>query len=444
MTESKTPLTPEKVAPEKVAASATKISSNKSAAEKSAPKKTDSQKSTTATSSNKISKLAIFAIIIAIIIPAAHYYWQQLQHQTLTQTLSSKINQENSTTLNRYQNQLQQALSKQQQSFDKRLKQVTAQIQATSQAKIIELDASVAQLEQHIKQRQPSDWLLHEAEYLIRVAARTLWLEHDTRAAIGLLNDANTRLTELNDPAFLPVREIIHQDINALTQMPTLQTDEIVLTLMAMSKQVDQLSLAMVDLDQAGDKQADLTLSNDINDWQTNLAKTWQKFLNNFIRIRAKAGSIEPLMSPVQQANLKQNLSLKIQLALWAASERKGELYQKALSDIQQWLNDYFDMTINTSQGFAKTLADLKQKQVNYDYPSELKALTALRATLNSLTNSQVINQSNKAIVTPKAVTEKIDSEVKDTDTEKTEEVIIEPKKDTLEQAEQSKSEGSI
>lgn len=442
MTESKTPLTPEKVAPEKVAVSATKISSNKSAAEKSAPKNTDSQKSATATAtpSNKISKLAIFAIIIAIIIPAAHYYWQHLQHQTLTHTLTSKINQENSTTLNRYQSQLQQALNKQQHSFDKRLQQVTAQIQATSQAKIIELDANVAALEQHIKQRQPSDWLLHEAEYLIRVAARTLWLEHDTRAAIGLLNDANTRLTELNDPAFLPVREIIHQDINALTQMPTLQTDEIVLTLMAMSKQVDQLTLAMVDLEQAGDKQADLTLSNDINDWQANLAKTWQKFLNNFIRIRVKAGSIEPLMSPVQQANLKQNLSLKIQLALWAASERKGELYQKALSDIQQWLNDYFDMTVNTSQGFAKTLADLKQKQVSYDYPSELKALTAIRATLNRQANSQ----PTKATVAPKAVSEKIDSEVQDTTTEKAVEVNEEPKNATLEQNEQSKSEGSI
>ena len=415
MTEPKTPTTPEKAAPEKEAISASKISSKKSASSattKTAVKKSDGQKSEVAKSSNKLSKLAVFALLVAIIIPAVHYYWQQLQHKTLQQALTDKIKQENSVTLKGYQSQLQQALNKQQQSFDKRLQQATKQIKASSLDKMLALDTKVAELVQRIKQRQPSDWLLHEAEYLIRVAARTLWLEHDTHAAMGLLNDANTRLTELNDPAFLPVREVIHQDINTLKQMPTLQTDDIVLTLMAMSKQVEQLPLAMVDLAQLDDKQGDLTLSNDISDWQANLAKTWQQFLNNFIRIRAKSGSIEPLMSPMQQENLKQNLSLKIQLALWAASERKGKLYQKTLADIEQWLNDYFDMTLDNSQGFIKNLADLKQKQVSYNYPSELKSLTAIRTTLSQQTKRHTTEQAVKATAVPKAAAEKADLEV--------------------------------
>jgi len=374
MTESKTPLTSEKMSEP-----TTKVSSGKDA-----KKKNETQKISPSSPPNKISKLAIFAVLIAIAAPSAHYYWQQLQNQQLSQTLTSKISEKNSSTLGHYKTQLEQALKSQEQLLTKQLQQVEIKIQNASQSKIIELDATVKGLEQRIKQRQPSDWLLHEAEYLIRIAARTLWLEHDTNAAIGLLKDADARLTELNDPAFLPVRETIHQDIKSLEVMPKLETDEVVLALMVMNKQVSQLPLAIVDLEKEGEKEANLDLSDDINDWQTNLAKTWQKFLNDFIRVRQRSGSIEPLMSPQQQENLKQNLSLKIQLSLWAASERKGDIYQKTLVDIQQWLNDFFDMESSINQHFAKTLTDLQQKQVNYDYPSELASLTSIRTTLRN------------------------------------------------------------
>ena len=384
MTESKAPLTPEKMNK-----STAKVSSNKDATKENIPKITESKKSSHSTSPNKISKLAIFAVLIAVAAPSGHYYWQQLQSQQLTQSLTNKISEENSATLSRYQNQMQQALMNQQRNFDKQLQKVATQIKTTSQVKITELDATVRQLEQRVKQQQPSDWLLHEAEYLIRIAARTLWLEHDTSAAIGLLKDADARLTELNDPAFLPVRKIIYQDIKSLELMPKLETDDAVLALMVMSKQVAQLPLAMVDLGKKVNAEADFNLSNDINDWQTNLAKTWQKFLNDFIRVRQRTGLIEPLMSPVQQENLKQNLSLKIQLSLWAASERKGDIYQKSLVETQQWLNEYFDMENNINQQFDKSLTSLKDKQISYDYPSELSSLMAIRSTLRNQQTNQ-------------------------------------------------------
>lgn len=431
MTESKTPLTSEKMSE-----SDAKISSNKKATKASAPKKSSTQQSSPKNSPNKISKLAMFAVLVAIAAPSGHYYWQQLQHQQLT----NKISEENKATLNEYQNQLQQALTKQQQNFDQQLQQVVAQIHNNNDAKITELTATVAQLEHSIKQRQPSDWLLHEAEYLIRIAARSLWLEHDARAAIGLLKDADTRLTELNDPAFLPVREVIHQDIKSLELMPTLQTDDIVLTLMAMSKQVPQLPLTIENLGKEKDAEPSLELSDNINDWQSNLAKTWQKFLDDFIRVRQRSGTVEPLMSPEQQIHLKQNLSLKIQLTLWAASERKGDIYQKSLDDILQWLNKFFDMKDSVNLQFANTLTDLKQKQVNYNYPSELGALSAIRATLRNQSISLPIASKKKAT----DVEDKIKNEVAEEIKAEPIKPIKLPAKQPEQQNNKSKSEGNI
>lgn len=427
MTESKTPLPATKE--NDVAA---KVSSNKKTSKKIDVKPGTTKTSLPPTSTNHVSKLAIFALLIAIAAPAGHYYWQQQLDQQLSQSLTNTINTENDAALKRYNNQMQQALTRQQHTFTQKLQQITENIQATSQEKIIALETTVQQLEQAIKQQQPSDWLLHEAEYLIRIAARTVWLEHDTKAAIGLLKDADARLNELNDPNYLPVRETIHQDITLLSQMPTLDTDEVILTLMAMSKQVNALPLAMENLNETTEADTHLNLSDDIQDWQTNLAKTWQKFINDFIKVRHRTGAIEPLMSPKQQENLKQNLSLKIQQAIWSVSERKGKLYQQSLQDIQQWVNDYFDLENTLNQQVINTLINLQKKQINFDFPSDLSSLNAIRATLKNQQNRPITSldtdNSDAKVELPKAVEATSEKPVKLPNTEK----------------EQEKSEGTI
>ena len=165
---------------------------------------------------NKVSKLAIVAIVIALGSTAAHYFWQQQQSQLLTAQLSNQIESKSNASSNQYQAQMQQALNTQQRTFSSQLQLISDQLNDTSSAKIIELKEMVEELERQVKQRQPSDWLLHEAEYLVRVAARTLLLEHDTTAAIGLLKNADARLADLNDPTFLPARKLVHEDIKSL------------------------------------------------------------------------------------------------------------------------------------------------------------------------------------------------------------------------------------
>ena len=343
-----------------------------------------SAKKITASSKQKVSKLAIVAIIIAIILTIIHYFWQLQQSQLLTIKLSEQIDSKNIATFNQYQAQIKQVMNEQQKTFTSQLKQVASRINNSNQEKLLELNTTVSRLERTIKQGQPSDWLLHEAEYLIRMAARTLWLENDTTASIGLLKDADARLADLNDPAFLPVRKLVHMDIKSLELMPTLQTDEVVLTLMAMKTQVAMLPLAMVDVSTKTDENTSTELSNDLNDWRTNLAKTWQKFIDDFIRVRQRTGLIKPLVSPEQQQHLKQNLNLKIQLAIWAASEQKSDIYQKSLMDIQQWITEFFDLKDATNQQFLQALAKLQTQRISYDYPSDLSSLTAIRTELRN------------------------------------------------------------
>ena len=335
--------------------------------------------------SNKVATIAIVLATVSILSSIGHYVWQQ---QSNAKFLAN--NQKNQQSFQQGQLQLKNSLTaeftrqlQQQHNARNQSQQSAKQAQLESDNQLKLLTSQVSQLEQQLRQRQPSDWLVHEAEYLVRVAARTMWLEQDTKAAIGLLRDADDRLKTLNQPKFLPIRALINEDIENLALMPTLTNQEAILTLMALNKQVPALELAGVNLAEALDpSKEDFTLSDDIVDWQENLAKTWQKFLKDFITVRRRSGMVEPLMTPDQQQHLKQNLSLKIQLVQWAASEHKETIYQQNLLDIQQWLNEYFDMNLPVNKRFYQAIEQLKQQTIHYDYPSDLPSLTAIKRVL--------------------------------------------------------------
>jgi len=360
---------------------------------------------TQAKGSNTLSAIALVVACLSIAASAGHYFWQQQQS---TQTLSDfKAQNDSVIAASEHKikqgvtTQLKQALLQQQRAFSAELQQKTALADKTSQQEIAKLTQEINQLETRLANRQPSDWLIHEAEYLIRIAARTMWLEKDTKAAVGLLNDADKRLSELNNPAFLSVRELIHQDIKNLELMPTLQTQETVLALMALNKQVNALPLAEHNLEKTLTNEKNFELSEDINNWQVNLKMSWDKFLSDFFVVRRRTGTVEPLMAPEQQQHLKQNLSLKIQLALWAASQKKTDIYQKTIADIQRWLNEFFDMQAPINQKFNQELIQLKSQTIHFDYPSKLSSLDALRMLINDKSKLKpLLNESTEEEIT--------------------------------------------
>jgi uroporphyrin-3 C-methyltransferase len=176
--------------------------------------------------------------------------------------------------------------------------------------------------------------------------------------------------------------------------MPILQNQDAILTLMALNKQVH--TLVIITPEQTMERvKKDIVLTDDIGDWQENLGKSWQKFIDDFITIRSRTGLIEPLMTPKQQQHLIQNLSLKIQLVQWAASEQKAEVYQQTLLDIQQWLNEFFDMSLPVNQKFYQAIEQLKKQTIHYDYPSDLRSLAAIKRLL---TNNDQLKQQEAAI----------------------------------------------
>lgn len=329
---------------------------------------------------SSVSKLAILSLLIALIAVAGVvylYFWHIEQQNNLVSQLQ-QVKNETIKGNKLAQTKMLQSLKQQEQALAEQFSTSAQSMKEETKENIEKLNLMV----EKFSQNQPTDWLVHEAEYLVRVAARTLWLEKDTSAAIGLLQDADARIAELNDPEILPIRQLIYQDIEALRLAPKLETEQAILSLMALSEQVQSLPLVTLVVPQETANEDRYTLSEDLSDWRENLAKTWDKFLNTFVVVHSRVGELEPILPAEQRENLKESLTLKLQIAQWAASKGKQALFIQSLNDAELWLTRYFDVNDEKNIAFLDSLQSVKNKVIIVEDELKLTSLKAIRTVL--------------------------------------------------------------
>lgn len=346
-----------------------------------AAKSSPSTRRTVAPAKQPVSKTALLALLVALLAVAGlggGYVWHQQQQQLLVNQLTESFNAQQTQALSQTESQLAALINQQSAQSQVNNEQLVQTAIIPLQQEMLELQA----LTNALQQNQPSDWLLQEAEYLIRIAARSMWLEKNGQSAINLLLDADARIKELGNPAFLPVRQAISQDIETLKLLPELATDDVVLKLMALNKQVDSLPIAMAYLPTSLEDEPELELSEDIADWRENLRKTWQETLSKFITVKRRTSNVEALLTPTQQQNLRQNIRLKLQLAQWAASQQNSVIFDAAIADAQSWLGEYFDQEDVRVVNFSDSLDSTTNAIISLTLPDTLLSQQAITRAL--------------------------------------------------------------
>ncbi|GAD90724.1 uroporphyrinogen-III C-methyltransferase [Vibrio halioticoli NBRC 102217] len=316
---------------------------------------------------NKPAKrLAIAAVIISILTAGAGFYYINQQNQTLQQQLAAVSNQLKSTqqTLN---SQLQETQKASEQTANEAVNR--AEVLISQQQKSIEsLQLAIAD----VKGRRPNDWLLAEADYLVKLAGRKLFLEHDLVTATKLMEAADQRIATLNDPSLVPLRKAMANDITELRSLPLVDKDGLALKLIALQQQVDKLPLANAILPEAPEE-AQKHVSTDIQDWKSNLSTSLENFAEHFITFRVRDGSAVPLLSPQQHFYLRENIKAKLETAIKATYSEQEEIYQKSLTVAVEWSQTYLDQDAKSVQEFDRSLSDLAKVKVDLEYPHKLE-----------------------------------------------------------------------
>jgi uroporphyrin-3 C-methyltransferase len=327
---------------------------------------------------NKTAKLALLLslLILFIGVGAGYYFWQQ-QHQIAVSLAQTE------QQLNQVSQQIEQQINQQSQQA----KQQIASALAAQQNQVEQLAEQlnrVSETQQQLAElttQQPSDWLVSEVQYLLRLAARSLWLEQQPQTTITLLTEANNRLKQLTDARYLSIRQAIADDVASLNALPTTDKEQLLIDLMTLQQTVPTLPLK--DRVKTAKAEPTAALSADIQDWRQNLATVWRHFSEMFLTISYQDTPVEPVIAQEQQQLVREHLALKLQLAQWAITQGQQAVYQQTLEQAITWCQRYFDNQSLTTQQFLAKLQQLSQQTIHVVMPENLKALSALQQLLD-------------------------------------------------------------
>lgn len=348
----------------------------------SAKKDQTSKKNTEATSQpvkKKGNKRATAAIIIAILLAGSIGAYEFNQYQ------QDQHNQKVINLLKAQVSSLSEQLSSQQGSTEAALKKSADSLTNKLETQAKQQHDSIKSLQvamADIKGRSPNDWLLAEADYLVKMAGRKLFLEHDIETATQLMSSADRRIASLNDPQLVGLREAMKDDINELKSLPIIDREGLILNLISLQKEVDQLPLANALLPKA-EVVEETVVSDDINDWQSNLKTSLKDFAGHFITFRTRNGTTTPLLSPEQHFYLRENIKAKLETAIKGVYAENNDIYQTSLGVANDWSVDFFNQSSTKVIAFQKQLEQLKTQDITVNYPTKLVAQQELTTVIS-------------------------------------------------------------
>lgn len=291
-----------------------------------------------------IITLFLLLIVAFASMAGGYYLYQQLQAQ---QAEAAKLNQK-----------LQAALVEPNQRIAS-LEQQQGQFAASVESAMAQSLEQQTQLEERVSiiaQRNPNHWRAEEAKYLVRLAGQKLWLEKDPSTATSLLKAADERIKSMRDPSLMPLRKALSKDIAAVASVKNTDISGTVLTLDAIIDNLDKLPLNRAETHFSAEELADNQVSESLNDWQSNLAKSWQALIDDFVIIRKRTTDAAPLLEPDQQWYLVENTKNKLLQAQLALYRQDQVNYRNSIKLARKWIFEYFDLK---DQQTIDTLATL-------------------------------------------------------------------------------------
>ena len=331
--------------------------------------------------------LSLLAILIALGVGGAGYYFGQQQvdefQQKLT-ALEAQINNKTVVSAPAQEVKFDTTQLAQLESANKATQDKIAQVEElinTKSHELVGLQSQINKVSAQANAQQPTDWLFSEADFLLNNALRKLVLDNDVDTAVSLLKLADETLAKVNNSQSAAIRSAINQDLKQLLSVAGVDQNAVMQKLSQLANTVDELPVLDVNF---GDDQNATKLSDSLSDWAENAEKSATSFLNHFIRISPKHGADrKELLAPNQDIYLRENIRLRLQLAIMAVPRQQNELYKQSLEAVASWIRSYFDTNAEVTQSFLKSVDELSEVSIYVDVPSQLQSLSMLDKYLN-------------------------------------------------------------
>lgn len=224
-----------------------------------------------------------------------------------------------------------------------------------------------------------ASWLLSDADFLLNNAVRKIVLDNDIETAKNLLLEADQVLAKL--PNSTSLREAIKADLNTLANLNNVDQNTLMQRVASLTTKLDDLPIFENEQNQNIENDQ---VTDSLEDWQSNLEKNASSFLDRFIRVSKRNATDEKaFVAPNQEIYLRENIRLRLQIAILAIPRQQNELYKKSLQTVSSWIRSYFDTTNENVKTFLKEIDELSDETIYVDAPDTLQSLKALQQRLN-------------------------------------------------------------
>jgi uroporphyrin-3 C-methyltransferase len=212
-----------------------------------------------------------------------------------------------------------------------------------------------------------TQWLVAEAEYLMRIANHRLQLEGDSKTASVALERADKRLHDSADPVWTPIREKLATEIAALKGLKELDLAGQAAKLSGLISQAQKLKLPHATLvergkqEQAPQKEKEFNLDSVMHDF-------WVGF-KSILKIRRHDQPVSAMLEPDQSFFLYQNLILQLEGARVALLRRDQTLFDTSLIRAETWTKEFFDQKDSITESMLQAISELKQLELAAEMP---------------------------------------------------------------------------
>ena len=329
--------------------------------EQSAPEQIESSADADSSqeSSNPSQKIAIVALVLALAgLIMGYVKWGELNAslQQEIKTLAT-IEQQQQEAQGRL-DESNRAISEQQTAFAKQSDRMKMQAE--------EMEQSLELVYERVG-GSGTQWLVAEAEYLMRIANHRLQLEGDSKTASVALERADKRLHDSADPVWTPIREKLATEIAALKGLRELDLTGQAAKLSGLISQAQKLKLPHSTIvesgkqEQAPQKQKELNLDSVLQDF-------WVGF-KSILKIRRHDQPVSAMLEPDQSFFLYQNLILQLEGARVALLRRDQTLFDTSLMRAETWTKEFFDQKDSVTESMLRAISELKQLELAAEMP---------------------------------------------------------------------------
>ena len=229
------------------------------------------------------------------------------------------------------------------------------------------------------------DWLLAEAEFLVRMAHHKLQMQSDAAGAIALLTAADDVIRDAELASGFAIRQAIAEDVAALELAPTVDVTGYFLRLSALEGQIGRLretNPTFESTQPASEPDAAADAGGGLTDALLGYASRAGEYIGDQFEFRRGHAPIQPLMPQVERYYLEQNLRLKLQTARLALLRQEQQVYGATLESAAEWVTGYFDRDDPVTVSLSGALLELRGARITADVPRIGRSLEAIRGAM--------------------------------------------------------------